>query len=354
MEYHHIYFLLPDLSAGGAERVTITIARLLHKEGFEVEFINLGHPNGEMKSWIEPEFKMVSFGYNRVLVAIPKLYQFMKSHPESVYFSSREHVSIVGMIASKIARRQMVVRIPNMPRNVLVSGLIGLKLRIIKHLNQYLLKTVKKVIAQNDEMRLQLLEYYKLPSNKVVTINNPVDKDYVIASAENCPNPFQKKETNFLSVCNVAFSKGIDVLEQSWKKVKEAIPNAHMYIVGRTNSNYAQEMIERAKGLPDFTFLGFQGNPYPFLKYCDVFVLPSRMEGFPNVVLEAICFNKPIACTTCVEVLKKLIQLGSNGYYCNVEDADALAECMIRASRLTGILQEYQLFDKKKLLYVFS
>lgn len=56
-----IYFLLPNLSAGGAERVSITIARLLRKEGFDVEFLNLGHRNGEMLKWIEPEFKMTSF-----------------------------------------------------------------------------------------------------------------------------------------------------------------------------------------------------------------------------------------------------------------------------------------------------
>ena len=111
-----IYFLLPDLSAGGAERVSITIARLLCKEGYNVEFVNFGFRVGEMLDWIESEFKMTCLECGRVLNAIPKLIAFMKAHPDSIYFSSREHVSIVGILAAKMTKRPIVVRIPNMPK----------------------------------------------------------------------------------------------------------------------------------------------------------------------------------------------------------------------------------------------
>lgn len=349
-----IYFLIPDLSAGGAERVTITIARLLHKEGYDIEFINFGFHRGEMLSWIEPEFKMTCLKCRRVLSAIPKLKSFMKSHSDSIYFSSREHVSLVGLLAVKMTERSIVVRIPNMPKNNLTKGISSLKMRVIKMINQWLLKSAGVIIAQNEEMRNQLLEYYSLPEEKVVVINNPVDVDYVRASAEWSENPFKTSEVNFLNVCNIAYSKGIDVLEAAWPKVKVAIPNAHMYIVGRNTSEYAQDLINKSQGLKDFTFLGFQSNPYSFLKHCDVFVLSSRMEGFPNVVLEAQCFNRPVATTTCVAVIKNIILLGENGYYCNIEDADALADCMIKATELKDIANNYLMFDKELLLSCFK
>lgn len=349
-----IYFLLPDLSAGGAERVSITIARLLHKEGHDVEFINFGYRKGEMLDWIEPEFKMTCLECGRVLNAIPKLMAFMKSHPNSIYFSSREHVSIVGMIASKKTGRQIVVRIPNMPKNKLSEGVAGLKMAIIKSINQWLLKSAKIIIAQNMEMRDQLLEYYNLPSEKVVAINNPIDIDYVRSSAEGSMNPFDASKVNFLNVCNIAYSKGIDVLEKAWPKVKSVIPNACMNIVGRNTSEYAKELVSKANELEDFTFWGFQSNPYTYLKHCDVFVLPSRMEGFPNVVLEAQCFNRPVASTTCVAVIKDIIQEGKNGYYCDIEDPEALADCMIKAAKLKNIENKYNLFDKELLLNCFK
>ena len=349
-----IYFLLPDLSAGGAERVTITIARMLYKEGFDVEFVNIGSRKGEMLEWIEPEFKMTSFNCSRVLGAIPVLIKFMKAHPDGVYFASREHVNLIGLLAARVTGCKMIVRIPNMPKNNLTKGISGMKMRVIKIFNRWLLPTAKIVIAQNEEMRNQLLEYYSLPVEKVVAINNPVDRDYVVSSAEDAKNPFDYSEVNFLNVCNIAYSKGIDILIDAWYKVKTVIPNAHMYVVGRNNSEYVQQLMDEVKNREDFSFLGFQSNPYPYLKYCDVFVLPSRMEGFPNVVLEAMCFNRPVASTSCVAVIKDIIQEGKNGYYCDIEDPDALADCMIKASQLKSIDNNYDLFDLDKLLGVFK
>ena len=78
------------------------------------------------------------------------------------------------------------------------------------------------------------------------------------------------------------------------------------------------------------------------------------MEGFPNVVLEAQCFNRPVASTTCVAVVKDIIQPGKNGYYCDIDDAQALAECMINAANLKDIRNIYNLFDKELLLNCFK
>lgn len=349
-----IYFLLPNLSAGGAERVSITIARLLKKEGFSVEFINFGYQEGEMIDWVIPEFKLTSFGLSRTLQAIPKLVAFMKGNKEAIFFSSREHVNLISLVSSKLSGAKSIVRIPNMPLNKLSKGISGIKMRIIKELNKFLLNSAQLIIAQNAEMKEQLIHFYKLPDKKIKAINNPVDSEFIKTQAENHSFPFIKGEINFVNVCNIQFSKGIDILIKAWPKVKAVIPNAHMYIIGRDNSDYAQEIKCMAETLPDFSFLGFKSNPYPFLKYSDVFVLPSRMEGFPNVVLEAMSFNKPIASTECIKVLNEIIIQGENGYTCPVENADALAECMIKASYLKPNKTEYSLFQKEELINCFS
>lgn len=346
--------ILPDLSAGGAERVTITIARILKREGYDVNFLNLGIDSGEMLDWIIPEFRLTSLEKSRVLKSIPVLTSYMKNNRDAIFFSSREHVNLVSLISSKLSRVHSIVRIPNMPRNVLTRGVPGLKMNVIKSINRFFLKSAKQIIAQNEEMKNQLVEFYNLPQSLVVTINNPIDKEYVMAQAKDSVSPYDSTEVNFLNVCNIAYSKGIDVLIEAWPFVKEAIPKAHMYIVGRNTSEFAQEMENKAKNLQDFTFLGFKSNPYPFIKHCDVFVLPSRMEGFPNVVLEAMCFNKPIATTNCVKVIEEIIRPAENGYYCEIENPHELAESMIKASQLKNVSVQYNLFDKEALLKCFS
>lgn len=349
-----IFFLLPDLAAGGAERVSITIARLLKKNGFDVEFINIGAGIGDMQSWIVPEFKLTSFGYSRVLKVLPKLRSFMKDHPDATFFSSREHTNLVGLFAAKLTHGRMIVRIPNMPNNKLKQGLAGLKMQVVKAVNKWLFPTASVVIAQNKEMRKQLLSYYSLPEDKVVAINNPVDKDYVLKSADGSKNPFNEGEKVFLAACTIDYRKGIDILIDAWPKVKDQVHNAHLYIIGRDISVYAEEMKKKASVQKGITFLGFQANPYPYLKYCDVFVLSSRMEGFPNVVLEAMCFNKPVASTACVDVINEIIQPGVNGYTCGIEDKEALANCMVNAAQLKDIHNQYDLFDQDTLINCFQ
>ena len=348
------YFLLPNLDAGGAERVSITIARILKKNGLQVEFLNLGAPTGEMLTWITPEFKLTSLGYNRVLSALLRLIRHMKSHSGDVYFASREHTNVVGLIAAKVSGNDIIVRLPNMPKNNLDGGRVRHKTRVLRWFNNRYLKTARTVIAQNEEMRLQLIEVYPSIKEKVVAINNPIDKEYVIKQAEGHSNPFDVNEKNFLAACTVDYRKGIDILMKAWPIVKKSIPNGHMYVAGRATSEYALKLMEEVKTLRDFTFLGFQENPYPYIKFCDVFVLSSRMEGFPNVVLEAMCFNKPIAATTCVDVIKDVVKDGENGYCCNIEQTEELAECMIKAAQLNDIHSDYDLFNKDALLNCFK
>ena len=349
-----IYFIFPDLSAGGAERVSITIARILKKNGFEVKFLNIGYPIGEMYNWITPEFDIESLCQKRVIFSIPILIKFMRRHSDAIFFSSREHVNIIGLICALFARREIIVRLPNMPNNKLVFGLNGIKTMIIKKTNSLLLNNAKKIIVQNEEMHIQAIKAYHLNPEKVVTINNPVDKDYIKSCVKDSTNPFNSNEKNFLNICNISYSKGIDILLQSWKKVIKRIPNAHLYILGRTNTEYAQSVIKTSIDDRTVTFLGFKENPSVYLKHCDCFVLSSRMEGFPNVILEAMCLNRPIATTICVNIIKDIIHPGINGFYCDIEDPESLAVCMIKALNLQNIDNNYNLFNEHKLLDIFK
>ena len=346
------YMLLPNMSGGGAERVSVSIARSLKRHGFDVKFICFCGNGGEMEEWITPEFEVEYLNCSRTSSALPKLKRYIKSQKDCVLFSSHEHVSIVALLAGKKFGIPVIVRLPNMPSNKLYKGITGLKWRIIKQLNRHLLKRARAVIAQTDAMRLEAIDLYRLPAEKVVTINNPVDKDFVTTSAVGIADPLEKGCPRYLSVGNVVERKGFDTLLEAFDTVRRRQPDATLTIVGRDTSEYAMKL--KSEAGENVSFAGFEANPYPYMSHCDVFVLSSRMEGFPNVLLEAMCFDKPVASTTCVPIITQIVKPGSNGYYCEPNNPDALARCMTEASRLTGIHNSYDLFDESRLVELFT
>ena len=289
-----------------------------------------------------------------MLFAIPKLKRLFSSRKDAILFSSTEHTSIATLLTGKRLGLPVIVRMPTMPKNKLYSGFIWQKWRVIHVVSRWLLPYAKKVIAQTDTMRSQILQYYHLPEEKVLTINNTIDKAYILSSAEGHPSPYEGHGPHYLTVGNISYAKSIETLVAAFKVVKQKTPSAHLTIVGRNDSDYARSLLSQLDIDESISLVGFKENPYPYMKHCDVFVLSSRMEGFPNVLLEAMCFNKPIACTTCVPIIKKLVHPGVNGYYCATESPDDLAQCMLDAAILTDIHNNYDLFDRESFTKLFQ
>jgi len=70
------------------------------------------------------------------------------------------------------------------------------------------------------------------------------------------------------------------------------------YFVGEGKDlSYCSSMIEKL-GIAEYViFLGTQTNPYGYMKDCDIYMQPSRHEGFCISLAEALCFGNPIVAT---------------------------------------------------------
>ncbi|MDC1485754.1 glycosyltransferase, partial [Pelagibacteraceae bacterium] len=75
--------------------------------------------------------------------------------------------------------------------------------------------------------------------------------------------------------------------------------------------------------------IGFQKNPYKFIKHCDLFVLSSVYEGLPNVLLEAITLKKFIISSNCPTGPSEILNYGKGGFLFNIGDYKNLAKKII-------------------------
>lgn len=124
--------------------------------------------------------------------------------------------------------------------------------------------------------------------------------------------------------------KGLLVLADAWRRVACAVPGAHLLVAGAGSQE--GELRARLHGAPRVVWLGHRGDVPRVMQTLDVLVLPSFVEGAPNVVQEAMAAGVP-SVATAVSGTPELIRDGVEGLLVPAGDADALAAAMIAAAR---------------------
>ena len=121
-------------------------------------------------------------------------------------------------------------------------------------------------------------------------------------------------------------TKGYDRFVRVTKRLKEDGYPVHTYIVGKGKERTALEKQIVECGIENnWTFVGFQSNPYKYVKAADLYVCSSRREGFSTAVTEALIVGKPVVSTNCSGAYELLGYQNEYGIVTN-NDEDALYE----------------------------
>lgn len=122
--------------------------------------------------------------------------------------------------------------------------------------------------------------------------------------------------------------KGFDLLVRASAAVRHPF---RVVLLGEgVEENSLRELVKNL-GIGDrVEFAGFRKNPFPYLQKASVFVLPSRYEGFPNSLLEAMALGVACVATRCPTGPEEIIMDGENGLLVPVEDPTALANAIDR------------------------
>ncbi len=126
--------------------------------------------------------------------------------------------------------------------------------------------------------------------------------------------------------------KGVDVLLQAFRQVHSLYPDAQLEVAGYDESDGLYARLSEQLRLTDavrFTGAVPAAQIATVFNRCDVFVLPSRFDGWGVVLNEAAALRRLIISTENTGAAQHLIVPGRNGYRIPVEDARALAQAML-------------------------
>jgi len=140
-----------------------------------------------------------------------------------------------------------------------------------------------------------------------------------------------RSSQEILAVGRLDKQKGFDLLLEAFARSGLAARGARLTLLGEGPERSALERQAQALGIAErVTMPGVVRDPETWMARAAVFVLPSRYEGFPNALLEAMAMGCPVIATDCDSGPREIICHGENGWLVPVEDANALSAALRR------------------------
>lgn len=325
-----VLFCVPP-NVGGAERVTLTIAKLLDREKYDIKVVIVGRTTGEIKGFIPNYMEVIHVKIRNIWdFTICRLVKVFKNEKPDICFCSLMYLNVRMILAAKIVGGiRTIVR-----NNIAFDRMRFDNAVLIKILYPY----ADAVILQTDEMKQEMKAALKIDESKLHIISNPIDTDSIKAKLKNAVSPFKKECQNYVFVGRIDYVKGLDVLISAFAKVVAQNQNARLFLVGKIVETdfYYQSLKKQITELElenHIIWTGFTNNPYQYIKYADCFVLPSRVEGLPNVLLDAMYLQVPVVATRSVPVIDRIVS-SDRGTVVDVNDDVALSIAMKNAIKM--------------------
>ena len=317
-----ILFILPDLETGGAERIVTTIANHLPRSTFEPKILLLRKEGGYLEI-LKEDVEIIDIKTPRIRHSLkPILKEIRNRKPDIVFSGFGEVNAYLALFIKFFPKIKFIAR----ETNVVSKHVTRREIRFFyKFYNNY-----NKIICQSDDMQNDLIENFKIKKEKLIKINNPVDFEFIdekLAISEK-PKSFKDDFKNIVAVGNLSSRKGFDNLLKVFSQLKNE--KILLHILGDGRDKELLHQMKNDLNLENVLFHGQQKNPYQFLKFADLFILSSRYEGFPNVLLEAGACGTYSLANNCPGGITEIIQTKINGEISDIENHEEFAEKIIR------------------------
>ncbi|MYL40670.1 glycosyltransferase [Virgibacillus salexigens] len=288
-----VFFMIPSLAGGGAERVFVNLVNGIDKSVFDVTLIYLSDERNVYN--VTDNINVINLNKKRLRNSLFKIIKLIRNEKPELIVSTHGHMNIILLILkyffpikTKIIVRQTNIISKNTSSNPLIKSL---KSRITKYYNK-----ADKIICQSELMKDDFVEFTGVDISKVIKIYNPIDINSILLdTSENVKNKINSQYNNIFFVGRLTEVKGIPKIIDAFYEYYKQNSKTNLYIIGKgPKENKLKEYVEQKRLSKNVIFLGFQMNPYKWIKHADLFIMASKHEGMPNTLIEALALEVPV------------------------------------------------------------
>jgi glycosyltransferase involved in cell wall biosynthesis len=336
-----ILFFIESLQCGGAEKSLVSLLNSFDFSAYELRIMVLNR-GGEFEKFVPKHLSIesikVDWGlFSRLKFRFYKLiYKNRKFHPAQLFWQcTKKDVPIVkekydlaiawgqGFATYFVAERTIAHKKIAWVNTDYHKAGYNWK-RDLPIYNKF-----DKVVGVSEFVKQSMQVF--LNNEKVVAIRDIIDpNDILVRAEEDSPAlKFDKNIVNLVSVGRLSKPKGFELALAAAQILVMDGHSIHWYIIGEgAERNYLEALINESKLNHHVTLFGFQENPYPYIKACDIYVQTSWFEGLSITLIEAKILCKPIV-TTDFPTAKSILEHEKTGLITSM-DASSIASAIKR------------------------
>lgn len=325
-----IAIFLPSLAGGGAERVMVSLANGFVERGFFVNLV-LVKAKGPYLPLVSNKVRVVDLNCSRVLPSLPRLITYLKTEKPNAMLSTLDRANILSPIARSLAR--VPTRVFVRPTNSFTSKTQhqDIKERLLPSLMRWSFSWTDGVISVSNCLKEEIAEITKVPHSKIHTIPNPIVAKDIARANDPLDHSwfFPKQPPVILGVGRLNKQKDFPTLIYAFAKLRKQQP-ARLIILGEGQEReHLESLVKKLYLENDVSLPGFVDNPFQYIKRASVFVLSSRWEGMPNVLLQAMACGTPVIATNCPGGSAEILENGRWGKLIPIGDVESLSAAIM-------------------------
>lgn len=328
----HIALFIPTLGGGGAERVTIALARGFADLGYRVSLV-VANATGSLANEVPLNVTVVDLKVGRVLFAVKQLSTWLRKEKPDILISSQGHANIAAFLSNRLAGTpsRLIVREVSTP-SVNLKHLTGWSAWFWRTVTGYVYERADVVVAVSQGVAEDLRAYLARGLPNLRVIYNPVLVDDIASKAnEKVEHPWLQSGHSIpvvLAVGRLTEAKNYPLLINAFSLLLKQ-QRAKLIILGEGEQRPMLEKLISTLGIAkEVSMPGFDSNPFKYMAKASVYVMSSDWEGLPGALIQALYLCGNVVSTDCPSGPREILADGRYGVLVPVNDMNALADAI--------------------------